>query len=112
MKRIVCLILSILLVVFISGCGGQQNDESNISPTVTKTESIKQCDHLYVTVEYDAPTCEEFGRKRRQCKYCNNSYYETLSPLGHDWAEYVSFSKSTTYMCKRCNETKYEFDLD
>ena len=58
------------------------------------------------------PTCTEAGAKHKVCSVCNDEVSETITKLGHDWAEDFTVDKEATCTeagskskhCSRCSE--------
>ena len=58
------------------------------------------------------PTCTEDGAKHKVCSVCNDEVTETITKLGHDWAEDFTVDKEATCTergskskhCSRCSE--------
>lgn len=102
------IILMFCLVLF--GCGSQEKpNEPDPEPVVTP-EHV----HEYEYFEGVNPTCTTSGYKAYyKCKGCDDTNYEELPKLGHDYIKEVIDASCTEngkiiYTCSRCNDTYTE----
>lgn len=62
-------------------------------------------EHRYALSSTTQPTCTEPGYNTYTCVTCDESYNESIEPLGHDFAP-ASFDGTTVSLkCTRCDET-------
>ncbi len=74
-----------------------------------------ECNHSYESIVLKNPNCTSFGEKRCVCKYCGNTYNETISPLGHTYDNGVVIKTANCsengikkYTCIICGNIKNE----
>lgn len=89
-RSLFSLILALLMLILCSGCG--------------------ECEHNYVNQTTLEPSCTEEGKIIYTCSLCNDTYEESIAPLGHTYEEISNTStcqKSGTvkYKCSVCGET-------
>ncbi len=75
--------------------------------------SESDCEHDYVGVETQAPTCTETGVTTYTCSKCGESYTEDIATIPHDYAESIVDSTCTAtgtkaYTCSVCGDNYSE----
>ena len=109
MKKLTCLILSILLTYTVSTALAEDSSGSTQDPPA--------CTHSYGEgVVTTSPTCGQTGVKTYTCTLCNATKTETISATGeHSWNGGTVSSAATcqsagvrTYTCTICSTTKTE----
>ena len=81
--------------------------------SVIVTPYVANCDHDYVGVETQAPTCSVEGVMTYTCSKCEESYTEAIATIPHDYAESIVDSTCTatgtaTYICSKCGDNYSE----
>lgn len=125
MKKMICVILSIISICFFVACNSQKSCEHqgewiitteatcdrNGTKTLTcelcgeqQTQSIQANGHKYKSDVITSPTCLNTGKEKKTCVVCNHSYEATISAKGHT---YTYQSSSATDICKDCNKKTY-----
>ena len=75
--------------------------------------SESDCEHDYVGVETQAPSCTVEGVMTYTCSKCGESYTEAIAVIPHDYAESIVDSTCTatgtaTYTCSVCGDSYSE----
>ena len=73
-------------------------------------EAPSDCEHDYVGVETQAPSCTVEGVTTYTCSKCGESYTEAIAVIPHDYAESIVDSTCTatgtaTYTCSVCGDS-------
>ena len=104
MKKFICLIFSVVVVMVTAVCFVGCNSE------LVKNE-IHTFDKWYVSVE---PTCEAKGEERMDCKTCKHYETKEIQALGHDIvsveakeATHLEVGYNAYEYCKNCDYTTY-----
>lgn len=64
--------------------------------------------HIYEITSTIEPTCAESGYNVYSCIGCENSYKESIDPLGHDFAPCHIENHDIVLECSRCDATEKE----
>ena len=89
--------------------------QARVSSVIITPYVASDCEHDYVGVETQAPTCSAEGVMTYTCSKCQESYTEAIATIPHDYGEGVETQAPDctnagvkTYTCSVCGDVKTE----
>ena len=88
----------------------RDNEAQKYTISVLREDTqVENCEHSYVSVVTQAPTCTQEGAKTNTCTACGDSYCEGVAPTGHSYDQVVTAPTCieggyTTHTCAACGD--------
>lgn len=105
MKKVWCLVLSVLLLVSLCACDpaalyptAAPDSDANY-PATAPTGTEASCAHTYEESITKESTCVEAGEKTYQCTKCSHSYTETMDIADHTWVDATCIASKYCHVC-------------
>lgn len=117
MKKLLCILLALTMVLALCACADQGNTESTpaaSSEVETTEESVEQTtvhEHTYTEAVTKEAACEEDGEKTFTCA-CGDSYTEAIAKLEHKYTEATCSAPKTCSVCGKTDGEAKDHDYE